>query len=541
MPSNINPSNINVNYPVAGQNQSSQGFRDNFFGIASNLTIAATEISALQSSSNNLGVNSIVLSGDVINVGTPPTLAGSGGNIQLVVSLNTQNLITELNPVLLQGTSSNYIFETNTKGIVTNFQTSAKTILNGGNSTSILALTSVTLNPQDGGYTSIPASILSANINSITVDEYGNLISSVITTPINFGLLGYPIPKAALLVGNGAGHSTYLTVSNDGYSLIGNSSAANGVSWQPVVNSISISSGLSTTSSTGTPNIGLSFNSLSNHSTLSTTDILAIYQGSTLGHKQINITDLTTGLETILDTHYVTQVMGSNLDTNGYSITSSTGNIILSSINTNSIVIDGATWPSNVPNSGGPYALITDVIGNCSWELLGNIQENQTISLIGDIVGNGTNSITTVLSTVNSNIGTFNTLTVNAKGQVTSATNTAYLTSYQTITISGDATGSGINSIVLTLKNTGTSGTYSKVTTDSQGRVTSGTNPTTLSGYGINDAVQNLGSTPSVQSGLYSTIPTPGTTGRLFVTTDTATMFQDNGSSWTLLEPAFRS
>lgn len=54
-------------------------------------------------------------------------------------------------------------------------------------------------------------------------------------------------------------------------------------------------------------------------------------------------------------------------------------------------------------------------------------------------------------------------------------TNT-YLTGNETITISGDATGSGATSISITLANSGiTPGTYTKVTFDSKGRATSGT------------------------------------------------------------------
>ena len=41
------------------------------------------------------------------------------------------------------------------------------------------------------------------------------------------------------------------------------------------------------------------------------------------------------------------------------------------------------------------------------------------------------------------------------------------------------------------LPNVGTSGTYTKVTTDSKGRVTSGSSPTTLVGYGITDAASS--------------------------------------------------
>lgn len=50
-----------------------------------------------------------------------------------------------------------------------------------------------------------------------------------------------------------------------------------------------------------------------------------------------------------------------------------------------------------------------------------------------------------------------------------------YLTANQSITVSGDASGSGTTSISLTLASVGTAGTYTKVTTDAKGRVTSGT------------------------------------------------------------------
>lgn len=60
----------------------------------------------------------------------------------------------------------------------------------------------------------------------------------------------------------------------------------------------------------------------------------------------------------------------------------------------------------------------------------------------------------------------------------------------QTITLTGDVTGSGTGSFAATLANSGvTAGTYRSVTVDAKGRVTGGTNPTTLAGYGITDAV----------------------------------------------------
>lgn len=49
MASSINPYNINGNYPVAGQDNDSQGFRDNFTNTRNNLVFAKSEIEDLQS------------------------------------------------------------------------------------------------------------------------------------------------------------------------------------------------------------------------------------------------------------------------------------------------------------------------------------------------------------------------------------------------------------------------------------------------------------------------------------------------------------
>lgn len=59
-----------------------------------------------------------------------------------------------------------------------------------------------------------------------------------------------------------------------------------------------------------------------------------------------------------------------------------------------------------------------------------------------------------------------------------------------TVTTNADLTGD-VTSVgnATTLGAVGTAGTYRSVTTDSKGRVTAGTNPTTIAGYGITDAV----------------------------------------------------
>jgi len=61
--SSINPNNIDGTYPIAGQDNDSQGFRDNFTNIKNNFTFASTEISDLQ---NNAILKS-PLSGTTLN------------------------------------------------------------------------------------------------------------------------------------------------------------------------------------------------------------------------------------------------------------------------------------------------------------------------------------------------------------------------------------------------------------------------------------------------------------------------------------------
>lgn len=68
----------------------------------------------------------------------------------------------------------------------------------------------------------------------------------------------------------------------------------------------------------------------------------------------------------------------------------------------------------------------------------------------------------------------------------------------QSVTLTGDVTGTGTSSITTTLANSGVSaGTYKSVTVDAKGRVTAGTNPTTLAGFGITDALPLTGGSMS--------------------------------------------
>jgi hypothetical protein len=99
MTSNINPNNINGAYPVAGQDNNSQGFRDNFTNTATNFQYAAEEITDLQ---NNAVLKS-ALSGTTLNnnmQGSVLSNAQLQDMSETVVSLGTVSGSTTINYAL---------------------------------------------------------------------------------------------------------------------------------------------------------------------------------------------------------------------------------------------------------------------------------------------------------------------------------------------------------------------------------------------------------------------------------------------------------
>jgi hypothetical protein len=113
MTSQINPSSIDAQYPVPGQDNNSQGFRDNFSGTKTNFTYAAQEITQLQNSAilkptpganvnNNMSnslISNVQLAGQtttVVNLGTVNSgianLVFTAGSYQTVATTGNLNL-----------------------------------------------------------------------------------------------------------------------------------------------------------------------------------------------------------------------------------------------------------------------------------------------------------------------------------------------------------------------------------------------------------------------------------------------------------------
>lgn len=102
MTSQINPSNIDATYPVAGQPNNTQGFRDNFTATQTNFNYAATEITDLQ----NKAVLKAALTGTTLDNNMNDALIYAA-KIQ-DFSATAVNLTTTSGPVTVDYTTGHY-------------------------------------------------------------------------------------------------------------------------------------------------------------------------------------------------------------------------------------------------------------------------------------------------------------------------------------------------------------------------------------------------------------------------------------------------
>ena len=94
MASNIVPGNIDGTFPTAGQDNSSQGFRDNFTAIKNNFTNAVTEIVNLQTNKANMNAASNFTDNEVTRAkfkDTSETVYAHGSVSGGAVTLNHEN------------------------------------------------------------------------------------------------------------------------------------------------------------------------------------------------------------------------------------------------------------------------------------------------------------------------------------------------------------------------------------------------------------------------------------------------------------------
>jgi hypothetical protein len=190
--------------------------------------------------------------------------------------------------------------------------------------------------------------------------------------------------------------------------------------------------------------------------------------------------------------------------------------------------VPAAPTPATVDNS-------TKISTTAFVKAQGYLVTNATITLSGDISGSGTTAISAILATVNSNVGTYQGITVNGKGLVTGAVNMSYaplasptftgvpaaptpatadnsttlattafvkaqgyLITNQTITLSGDISGTGTGAITTTLPTVNSNvGTFQGITVNGKGLVTGAVNMS----YALASSVPSPSGTTPIMDG----------------------------------------
>jgi len=268
MTSQINPNNINGAYPVAGQDNNSQGFRDNFTNTGTNFQYAADEITDLQNKAvlkaaltgttlnNDMGT-SILSNATLQNMSYTSTSLGTlsstvtldyslgptfsfttNGSAQLAFSNLPAAGVTAAWSVAITVASTAHTITfpasvtVNTAGVQglntsTNIMTFAATgtytfafTTNNGGSTVTLTQSNAQLMPQNNSLSFIS---VTGNVNLATTSAVITT-SANITSNLNLGVGGQEVN---LVYANASTGNTLVTVYNAGWKAAGQNGLAN--------------------------------------------------------------------------------------------------------------------------------------------------------------------------------------------------------------------------------------------------------------------------------------------------------------------------
>lgn len=171
--STINTNGINVNYPVPGVNNNSQGFRDNFSAIKTNLDAAGSEITDLQNkvvlkaALDNTTLNNDMANTLISNALTRNFRATSynlGNALSGTVSVNVSQADVQY------GTIAGNTTLQFTNWAPTNTQSNLQLVLNFSNTSAVLSFPSSVSN--GNAATTLENYVNSANVATVTV-PYG--------------------------------------------------------------------------------------------------------------------------------------------------------------------------------------------------------------------------------------------------------------------------------------------------------------------------------------------------------------------------------
>jgi hypothetical protein len=223
MASYINPTDIDTTYPIAGQDNDTQGFRDNFTSIKDNFITAASEISSLQAGLSHVPVL-VPIPQTLTSTGVPGTL--SYGNTQLYFCTYPNTWISISSDAANQG---NVYTNANTAAYLASG--SDATINNINSNIANLTSSISTITQLDQNFV--------ANIN-LLLNDASNVPNIVTSTLVNYsGALGGTLSSASQPNITMVGTLTNLSVTNViSGSVSGNAGSATKLAFARTINGI---------------------------------------------------------------------------------------------------------------------------------------------------------------------------------------------------------------------------------------------------------------------------------------------------------------
>jgi hypothetical protein len=362
---------IDVNYPVAGINQSSQGFRSNFAAIKSGFDQAASEVSNLQG-------KIIVVSGDVSGTSIP---VGST-NAPITLSLVLPNITTA---GTINSLANNVVATVNTKGQITSLSTTPIS-------------TNVDINLVYGvDVSSMGNGTGTANFPSYKFDAAGKVVL-VGTRAVTFGVLGHPANKGKVVAGD-LSSKTALTpapsVFDGSQALMATGNGPTGLEWVALnipagtVVGVTAGPGIYVTPSSANPTISLDVGSLPITSPIADVDSIPFYSVVNADSEQTTVADFKTFIAAdFLRTDLGTQIITSS-DAGGVKISSAGG-----------ITLNTLKWPTTIGTTG--QVLTISGTGTLAWSGSSNATVAKTF-YVSDQYGSdttGTGGLTTPYKTI---------------------------------------------------------------------------------------------------------------------------------------------
>lgn len=403
MASNINVSGINENFPIAGVNQSSQGFRDNTRMLKNNLAVAAVELSNLQTKTISIIGDATGTSGQLgLNSANPSAI-----NLQLAASGVTAGTYTSA--------GNDITLTVDSKGRVTQVSTTVKptrpSVVGTFGST---ATTTPTLN-----------NLVTLTTPSFTFDEYGTLVSTG-TNTFNAGIKDYPMAKGSILAGNASGVSSEFPLPTNTFSpadtwvltwnpLFGTTHSLRWFRLPPVVENlaeviqIQQGAGINVDNTDNEyPEVSLDINNLDVYplQDVQSNTLALVYDPTSATHYKIDYTKLVTSVQS--GTIYLTKVsedpapvLGGDLDVNGKKIIGGNTGIVLQTSNNGKITFNGQSMP---PAPGPTNAFLrTGAGGNMYWETI-DFSQYSGVTSVTPGIGIDTSPISGITSTGSVNL-----------------------------------------------------------------------------------------------------------------------------------------